>query len=43
MLDDLWRSLRTATAQPEAAELLLLWQALEDALAPLPGKSFSKR
>lgn len=35
MLDDLWRSLQTATAQPEAAELAPLWQALESALAPL--------
>jgi len=36
MLDDLWRSLQTAIAQPEAAELASLWQALEIALAPLP-------
>lgn len=36
MLDDLWRSLQTAIAQPEAAELAPLWQALETALAPLP-------
>jgi hypothetical protein len=35
MLDDLWRSLQTAIAQPEAAELAPLWQALETALAPL--------
>ncbi|SRR5579883_573271 len=35
MLDELWRSLRTATAKPEAAELASLWQALESALAPL--------
>lgn len=35
MLDDLWRSLQSAIAQPEAAELAPLWQALETALAPL--------
>jgi thymidine phosphorylase len=35
MLDDLWRSLQTAIAEPEAAELAPLWQALETALAPL--------
>lgn len=36
MLDDLWRSLQTAIAQPEAVELATLWQVLETALAPLP-------
>lgn len=36
MLDDLWRSLHAAIAQPEAAELAPLWQALEAALATLP-------
>jgi hypothetical protein len=36
MLDDLWRSLQTAIAAPDAAELAPLWQALEAALAPLP-------
>jgi hypothetical protein len=36
MLDDLWQALQTAIAQPEAAELAPLWQALGAALAPLP-------
>ena len=36
MLDDLWRLLQSAIAQPEAAELAPLWQALETSLAPLP-------
>ena len=36
MLDDCWRSLQAAVAQPEAAKLAPLWQALEAALALLP-------
>ena len=36
MLEEFWRSLQSAIAQPEAAELAPLWQALEIALAPLP-------
>ncbi|XHX78524.1 MAG: hypothetical protein RBJ76_00870 [Stenomitos frigidus ULC029] len=36
MLNDLWRSLQSAIAHPEAAALAPLWQALETALAPLP-------
>ena len=36
MLEEFWRSLQTAIAAPNAAELAPLWQALEAALAPLP-------